>query len=354
MSDEHAAPSSSVGLSPATLVHTGSKLVEQVTIDVLNYDEAGFDHYQTMRADGLAGVPADPRVTWIRVEGLHDVETISVAGDQLGIDPLLLEDILDCRQRPKLEEYLEHLAIIIKWFAWDADASELTTRQVSVMLGDGYVVTFEEEPCPAFEQVFRRIVSGAGRIRRLDADYLAYALIDAVVDSYFTVLDDLDDRLERLQDEVLIETARDISGEIQSVRAALIFLGGLLRPIRDAVDAFHRCDTALVSEGMQAFMRDLRDHMYYVFDAAQTLRETVAVLTDVHLAAMANRTNEVMRVLTIIATIFIPLTFIAGVYGMNFEHMPELPLPWAYPVVLAVMAVMATAMLAYFRRKRWL
>lgn len=354
MSDEHASPSSSVGLSPATLVHTGSKLVEQVTIDVLNYDEAGFDHYQTMRADELAGVPADPRVTWIRVKGLHDVETISVVGDQLGIHPLLLEDILDCRQRPKFEEYPQHLAIIIKWFAWDTDAGELTTRQVSVMLGEGYVVTFEEEPCPAFEQVFRRIVSGAGRIRRMDGDYLAYALIDAVVDSYFTVLDDLEDRLERLQDEVLIETARDISGEIQSVRGALIFLGGLLRPIREAVEAFHRCDTTLISEDMQAFMRDLRDHMYYVFDAAQTLRETVAVLTDVHLAAMANRTNEVMRVLTIIATIFIPLTFIAGVYGMNFQHMPELPLPWAYPVVLGVMAVVATAMLAYFRRKRWL
>lgn len=354
MSDEHASRNSPVGLSPATLVHTGAKLVEQVTIDVLDYDEGGYDHYQTMRADELAGVPADPRVTWIRIEGLHDVETISVAGDQLGIHALLLEDILDCRQRPKFEEYPDHLATIIKWFAWDANAGELMTRQVSVMLGDGFVVTFEEEPCPAFEQVFRRIVSGAGRIRRMDADYLAYALIDAVVDSYFTVLDDLEERLERLQDEVLSEGARDISSDIQSMRRALIFLGGLLRPIRDAVEAFHHCDTTLISEDMQAFMRDLRDHMYYVFDAAQTLRETVAVLTDVHLAAMANRTNEVMRVLTIIATIFIPLTFIAGVYGMNFEHMPELPLPWAYPVVLGVMAVVATAMLAYFRRRRWL
>ena len=354
MSDEHASGHSPTGLSPATLVHTGSKLVEQVTIDVLDYDEAGFDHYQTTRADELAGVPTDPRVTWIRVKGLHDVETISVAGEQLGIHPLLLEDILDCRQRPKLEEYPHHLAIIIKWFDWEADAGELTTRQVSVMLGDGYVVTFEEEPCPAFEQVFRRIVSGAGRIRRMEADYLTYALIDAVVDSYFTVLDDLDDRLERLEDEVLVETAPDISAEIQSMRRALIFLGGLLRPIRGAVEAFHRCDTTLVSDGMPAYTRDLRDHMYYVVDAAQTLRETVAVLTDMHLAAMANRTNEVMRVLTIIATIFIPLTFIAGIYGMNFEHMPELPLPWAYPVVLGVMAVVATAMLAYFRRKRWL
>lgn len=354
MSGESASPHSSAGLSPTTLVHTGSKRVEQVTIDVLNYDEAGFDHYQTMRADELAGVPADPRVTWIRVEGLHDVETISVVGDQLGIHPLLLEDILDCRQRPKFEEYPQHLAIIIKWFAWEAGSGELATRQVSVMLGDGYVVTFEEEPCPAFEQVFRRIVSGAGRIRRMDGDYLAYALIDAVVDSYFTVLDDLEDRLDLLEDQVLNEGARDISSDIQSMRRALIFLGGLLRPIRDAVDAFHHSDTTLITESMQAFMRDLRDHMYYVFDAAQTLRETVPVLTDVHLAAMANRTNEVMRVLTIIATIFIPLTFIAGVYGMNFHHMPELPLPWAYPVVLGVMGVVATAMLAYFRRKRWL
>lgn len=344
----HAAPGAT------TLVHVGSRLVEDVTVDVLNYDEAGFDQHQSTSPDQLEGVPTDPRVTWIRVEGLHDVEAISVAGEQLSIHSLLLEDILDCRERPKLEEYPGHLAIIIKWFAWDRDAQELTTRQVSVMLGDGYVVTFEEEPCPAFEQVLRRIVSATGRIRRMGADYLAYALVDAVVDSYFTVLDDLDERVEYLQDQLLPGDDRNLAAEIHSVRRAVIALSGLLRPIRDAVEAFHRCDTSLVSEGMPAFMRDLRDHMYYVFDAAQTLRETVAVLTDMHLVALGNRTNQIMRVLTIIATVFIPLTFIAGVYGMNFRYMPELALPWAYPVVLGLMAGIALGMVAYFRRRRWL
>jgi magnesium transporter len=293
----------------------------------------------------------------LNIDGLGDVSVLERLGQHFDLHALSLEDVLNIPQRPKLEDYEAYQFLVFRM----AILEELPgkTEQISLFLGRSYVLTLQEYPGDTFEPVRDRLRHGRGRIRRLGADYLAYALLDAAIDSFFPLLEELGDRLEGLEEAVLAAPSRATIEEVYSVRRALATLRRALWPAREAVNAFARSDSELVTDHTRLFLRDCYDHVLQVLDVLESYRDLTSNLMDTYLSAQSNHMNEIMKVLTIIATIFIPLTFIAGIYGMNFNpdtspwNMPELGWYWGYPFSLALMAITAAALVFYFHRKGW-
>ena len=297
-------------------------------------------------------------VLWIDVEGLGDADTIRVLGEVLGLHRLALEDVLNVHQRPKLEQYPGYYFIVAHTVTL---GDHLETEQLSVFLGKNFVLTFQEsKPGDPFESVRERIRKRHGRIRDLGVDYLAYALLDAVIDRYFPILEQYGERLENLEDEIVSSPSGDIVARIHEIRRNLLTLRRAVWPQRETFNALLREEASLVTSETRLHLRDCYDHTAQLIDLIETYRELGADLTDVYLSSISNRTNEIMRVLTVIATIFIPLTFIAGVYGMNFNtnvspwNMPELNWFWGYPLSLLMMVAVAVGQLIFFRKKGWL
>ena len=342
------------GKLPGTLIHIGEQKSSAVQIRVIEYDA---DHLEErLLGDLTAYVPAESpsRVTWINVVGLHQVEVLDQLGALYGIHPLVLEDILNTDQRPKVEEGEQFLCFILKSLSVTSDPTGLAMEQVSVVLGRQFVISFQEENEQAFAAVIENLKAGKGRIRKAGPDYLAYALLDAVVDNYFVVLEGLSDRLERLEDMVMGSQARQALDELHRLKREMIMLRRVFWPLREAVGVLQRHESDLVDHATGIYLRDLYDHVVQVIDTVETFRDMLSSMLDIYLSSMSNRLNEVMKILTIYSTIFIPLTFIAGVYGMNFRLMPELEWRWGYPAVLLLMSFVAAGMLVFFRRKRWL
>ncbi|OGF99048.1 MAG: magnesium and cobalt transport protein CorA, partial [Candidatus Glassbacteria bacterium GWA2_58_10] len=291
---------------------------------------------------------------WINVNGIHDLEVIEKLGRHFNLHPLLLEDVVNSDHRPKLEEYDDYLFIVLKMLYYDEEQEEIKAEQVSLILGRGYVISLEESEKDVFESVRERLRKGKGRIRKLGADCLAHALIDAVVDNYFTVLEKLDDTIEDLEEELLANPSEKILEDIHNLKRELVFLRKSVWPLREVVSEMSRESSELISNDVLPFLRDVQDHTIQVIDTIEIFRDLISSILDTYLSSINNKLNAVMKVLTIIATIFIPLTFISGVYGMNFQYMPELHKPWGYPMALLTMAGVATIMLTYFKRKSWL
>lgn len=347
--------SSKAGLPPGTLVHIGEKKTEKIVLSLMDYSEGRLEEKILEKPEDLcAYLKKQSTVTWVNVYGIHDVKTIEKLGEILGVHILVLEDVMNSRQRPKAESYDDHLFIVLKMIRYDLESSGLNVEQVSFILGKNYVLTFQEREGDVFDPIRDRIRNSKGRIRKAGADYLAYALIDIVVDHYFLALEGVGDELEGMEDVLIANPRTETLAAIHDKKRVMASLRKAVWPLRELVLALERSESGLIAKETEPFLRDVYDHIVQIIDMMETQRDTLSGFLDIYLSSVSNRMNEVMKVLTIIATIFIPLTFIAGIYGMNFEYMPELKWRWAYPAVWGAMIGLGLGMGAYFRKKRWL
>jgi magnesium transporter len=342
------------GSPPGTLVHSGEQKLEHTVVRYLDYDAAQLHEVDVSDIATCVPLKESPTVSWIDVDGLHDVELVRRLGDEFDWHPLMLEDIVSVGQRAKLESYDGALYIVVPMLRWNSDTLQVDEEQLSLVLGQRYVFTFQERVGDVFDGVRERLRTQRGRIRARGPDYLAYALIDAVVDHYFVVLEGIGQLTEGLEEEVIVDPREPTIRRLHALKRELLSVRRAVWPMRDLMSSLVRDELERFTDETQVFLRDVHDHAVHVLDTVEALRDVVSGMMDLYLSTVSFRTNEIMKVLTVMASIFIPLTFLAGVYGMNFEHMPELHLAWAYPVLLALMAVIGGGMVVYFRRKGWL
>lgn len=345
---------SKVGLSPGSVVFVGEEPARPATISIVDFSADALDERSVEDLSSVLPLRDTSTVSWINVDGLHDTELIKTIGDHFGIHPLVQEDIAHTGQRPKLEEYDDYLFLVIKMIYHDDETQALRTENVSLVIGPNYVFSFQEEPGDVFDPVRERIRSARGRIRTMGSDYMAYALIDVIVDHYFVVLEQFGETAETIEDEVLDEASIATQEKINDLRRNLISMRRSVWPVRELLGRLERLESPLIHEDTRPFIRDAYDHAVQVVDIVESLRDLVSGLTDLYMTSISNRMNEIMKVLTIIGTIFIPLTFIAGIYGMNFEYMPELGWHYGYFATWAVMLTLAGLLLYYFRRREWI
>ncbi|MFW6189912.1 MAG: magnesium/cobalt transporter CorA [Planctomycetota bacterium] len=346
--------SQTAGLAPGTAVHVGPRRAEKVRIRVMTYNAEGAEERDVEKVEECFPLLDESRVTWINVDGLHQVEVIEALGKHFGVHPLVIEDIANTGQRPKTEDYDNHLYVVLKMLYTTEEQDGIEAEQVSLILGENFVISFQEREGDVFEPVRERIRAGKGRIRTMGTDYLVYSLMDAIVDGYFLICETFGERVEELEDEVVVDPDTGTSRDIHALKREIIQLRKSIWPLREVISGLQRVESKLIGESTQIYLRDVYDHTIQVIDTIESFRDMVSGLLDIYLSSLSNRMNEVMKVLTIIATLFIPLTFIAGVYGMNFQYMPELDWRWGYPAVLGVMLAMTVGMLFYFRKKDWL
>lgn len=342
------------GLPPGSLIHIGETTSSSVSITRFQYSETDV---QEQRANSLAAcmdtIP-DTGVIWVDVEGVHQVDTIRCLGEAFQLHPLVLEDIVSTVQRPKVEDYGNYLFVVVKMLLPLPDG-DFASEQLSLVLGRGFVLTFQEgSRGDVFEPIRERIRSGKGKIRSLGADYLAYTLLDAVVDRYFTVLEGFGERLIRIEEQITLQPDPRNLSHLNDLKKEVIYLRKAIWPLREVLSFLERDDTPLISDPTRLFLRDVHDHAVQTIDTIETFRDLHAGLFDLYLSTLSNRTNEIMKFLTIIGTIFIPLTFIVGLYGMNFKHMPELEWHYGYFTVLGLMVLITIGMVCYFKHRKWL
>ncbi len=346
--------SKKAGLPPGALVHIGQKRLETQRISVVDYDESKVDEYEVKDIEQQCVALKDrPTVTWISVTGLHETDKLKALGDCFGLHPLVLEDILNTDQRPKIEDYGGYLFLVFKMLHCGAGERVVLKEQISLILGDTFVISFQEGEEEVFEPVRERVRSGKGLIRKMGPDYLVYTLLDVTVDNYFSVLERLGENIEVLADRVLKTPEPKTLSEIQVSKREMLFVHRWVWPLREAISTLSKRDSRLVKEPTAVYLRDVYDHTLQIMDAVELYREMLSETLDLYVSTVSNKLNQVMTVLTIIATIFIPLTFLAGVYGMNFKYMPELEWRWGYPLVWAVMIGVGVFMVVVFKRKKW-
>jgi len=345
--------SKKAGLPPGSLVHIGEKKAEIPKITVMDYGEAHFQEKEIKTIEECFLFKETPTVTWINIDGLHQVEILEKLGECYGFHPLVLEDILNTDQRPKMEDYGEYLYIVLRMLDQSNQGSEILTEQVSLILGPSFVISFQEREGDVFDPIRERIRNNKGRIRKMGADYLTYALLDSIVDNYFIVMEKLGEKIEFLEEELVKRPIPETLQTIHRLKREMIFFRKAVWPLREVIGGLERGELPLVKETTRKYLRDVYDHTIQVIDTVETFRDMVSGMLDIYLSSVSNRLNAVMKVLTIIATIFMPLTFLAGIYGMNFKYMPELEWRWGYPAVWFAVILIGVSMLIYFKRKGW-
>jgi magnesium transporter len=341
------------GLAPGALIHVGSRKSERVDISVIEYDSDSIRHIEVDDPGDLAYFRESSGTSWVNIDGLHNTSLLGSVGEVFGLHPLVLEDILNTEQRPKIEDYGEYIYIAINQLFLDKADGDIITDHQSIVLGKGFVISAGESRTKVFKPVRERLESG-GRIRKLGSDFLAYSLLDAIIDNYFDVLELLGDRVEEVEELLISKPAPETLSKINDLKRDMLFVHKSIWPLREVTNLLERGESQLVQDDTRLFIRDLYDHVIQVIDTTELYRDILSGLLDVYLSSLSNKMNEVMKVLTIISTIFIPLTFLAGIYGMNFRYLPELEWRWGYFALLGVMAVVAVSMLAFFRKKKWL
>ena len=346
--------SAKIGLPPGTLIHIGERKTEKVRIRILDYDEAQFEEEEAKTIEESFPFKDKPTVTWIDIEGIHQVEIIEKLGSHFGLHPLLLEDILNTDQRPKMEDYGDYIFIVLKMLYLGEANNEIEAEQVSLILGSNFVISFQEREGDAFDPVRDRIRNAKGRIRKAGADYLAYTLLDAIVDNYFIILESLGETIEETEEQLATNPNPETLQLIHALKKEMIFLRKSIWPLREVISGLERCESSLIHESTGAYLRDVYDHTIQIIDTVESFRDMISGMLDIYLSSISNKMNEVMKVLTIFASIFIPLTFVAGVYGMNFSFMPELKWQWGYFGILGVMALVGISLVVYFKRRKWL
>ena len=345
--------SKKIGLPPGSLVYLGEKKVEKVKITLTEYDEKGYKTYEIDSAEEIEPFTDTPQVTWVNVCGLHETDFLKEIGEKFKIHPLVLEDILNTDTRPKIEITDDYLFIVMKLFIYNVEHKIFESEQVSFILGRSFIFSFVEKGDEIFNPVRDRISSQLGKIRKRGSDYLLYALMDIVIDYYFLALEKIEERIELLDDEVISDPDKSQAEKIYNLKNLLLMLRRSVMPMREIVNQLIKDEGDLLEESIEPYLRDLYDHVIHINETLEVQREIATGLMETYLSMMSNKMNEVMKVLTVIATIFIPLTFIVGIYGMNFHYMPELEWPWAYFAVWGVMIAVVAAMIFYFRKKNW-
>lgn len=341
------------GLPPGSLVYLGDKGTGKAKINVVEYREGVVREASISELTECFPCSNASTVTWIDVTSVHQVDLVAKLGECFKLHPLVVEDILNTDQRPKLEDFGEYLYVVFRAFSCNSSLCPLETEQISLILGPNFVISFQEKESAVFDKILERIRTGKGRTVKSGADYLAYSLLDTIVDNYFIVLEHLGERMEALEDALVSNPASKTLREIHLLKRDLISIRRSVWPLREVLNAMQREGSTLISEHTRVYLRDVYDHAIHAIDTLETFRDMISGMLDIYLSSASNRLNEVMKVLTIIATIFIPLTFIVGVYGMNFHYMPELKWRWGYPAVLLFMAVISAFMVYYFKKKKW-
>jgi len=343
-----------VGLPPGSIIPSEEAREGKIKISIIDYDEKNFQEKEVQNVEECFPFKDRPTVTWINVDGVYDANIIDKIGTRYGIHPLTLEDIVAIVQRPKMEEYDNYLFVVLKMITYNDKEKAIETEQVSVLLGENFVISFQEREGDVFNFIRDRIRNSKGRIRKMKADFLAYSLIDAIVDHYFLVLEKIGEQVERLEEDLISEPKQETQHAIHNLKRETLFLRKSVWPLREVINNLLRGESSLIHKSTGIYLRDLYDHTIQIIDTIETLRDMASGMLDLYLSTLSNKMNEVMKVLTIIATIFIPITFIAGIYGMNFENMPELKLSWGYMGVWVIFIIIVIFMLGYFKRKKWL
>ncbi|OGQ99206.1 MAG: magnesium and cobalt transport protein CorA [Deltaproteobacteria bacterium RIFOXYD12_FULL_55_16] len=347
------------GLPPGSPVFIGEKVTENFGLDMVAYDAETLSRSTPLRLDDFRLLKENPGNTWIRVSGLHDAEVVDRFCLSFGLHPLTIEDILHTGQRPKIDHYEDYLFLVINLINYDNTTREMSMEQISFVLGSSYLLTFHEKNDDIFDEVLARLENNKGRSRQMGVDYLLYSLLDRVVDNFFSVLEKIGEEVEDLEEELIVEPAQETLQAIHFLKREMILLRKSVWPLREVISGLQRDETMYMGASTRVYLKDLYDHTIQVLDTVETFRDIISGMIDIYLSSVSNRMNEVMKVLTIFAVIFIPLTFIAGLYGMNFNtsqspfNMPELNWYLGYPFALLLMAATAGSMLIYFKKKKW-
>ncbi|MCA1763455.1 MAG: magnesium/cobalt transporter CorA [Cryomorphaceae bacterium] len=343
-----------VGTAPGSLIFVGDQKIDSISIDVIHYDDNHFSHSADVGVDYLERLSFESGVTWINVIGLHDTDSIGQIGSWFGLHPLLVEDILNTEQRPKFEEIGDHIAFFSKMVRVNEAKDQLETEQVSIVLGKGFLMSFQEVKGDVFTPVRNRLEKPTTKIRARKSDYLAFALLDLLVDNYTLSIEFLGDKVELLISEMIERQHNGQLRELNNYKQEIIALRRVVRPLQEMCKQFERSDSGIVSTNTLPFIKDLEGHSVQSAEALELYKELINDEISIYHANATARLNEIIRVLTIFSVIFIPLTFLAGVYGMNFEYFPELGFKYAYPVFWGLILFTAGFMLLYFKRKKWL
>ena len=341
-------------LPPGTLVHLGEKAIQAVRVSLTEYNVNQVNEASDLTAEQILKLPESQNNRWIHVEGLHDLPIIEAIGKRFKVHPLVLEDLVNTGQRPKAEDSGDYMFFVVKMLHYNEDTSEMESEQLGFVLGPGYLLTFRESQGIEFNDLRERIRSGKGRLRTSGVDYLAYCLVDSVVDDYFATLERLAEKIEIIEEELVTNPTADTLENIHRLKTDMIFLRRSVWPLREIINRLILSDGGLVTHASVPYWRDVYDHTIHAIETMETYREILSGMLDIYLSSMSNRLNQTMKVLTLIATVFIPLTFMTGWYGMNFKNMPELQWEWGYPSFIGLVVIVVGVILLYFRRNDWI
>ncbi len=347
--------SKKAGLPPGTLVHIGEKKTGDICVNLIEYNEAFFNEIKIDNIQQYIPSSDESIISWLNIDGVHNIETIEKLGELFNLHPLTLEDIVNTGQMPKMEEYDNYTFIVLKMLYYNDSSKSVEVEQISICLGNNFVLTFQEEKeRDAFKYVKERLRLSKGRLRKMGPDYLVYSIIDSVVDSYFLILEKIGEKIELLEEQVLDEPSEQVLHQIHVLKREMIFLRKSIWPLRDVISTIEKGGSDFIHDSIHIYFRDVYDHTIRIIETIETYRDILSGILDIYLSSISNKINAVMKVLTIIATIFMPLTFLAGIYGMNFEYMPELKWRWGYPLILGIMLFIGITMVIYFKKKDWL
>lgn len=338
-----------ITLKPAAAINK-----EPVKITVIDYDEANYQYKEVSSPDECQVFRDKPTVTWINVEGIHKTDVLEKIASCFNLHPLILEDIGDTEQRPKMEDLDNYIYVVLKMLSYNAENAEIEVEQISLVVGRNFVISFQETVGDVFDPIRDRIKNAKGRIRKMGADYLGYALVDAIIDNYLKILDEFGEKIEFLEEEIITRPDQMVLKEIYHLKSEIIFLRKIIFPLKELVRSLERSDSELIKDTTRIYFRDVYDHVIQVADSMEMFREMLTGMVEAYLSSLSNRLNEVMKVLTIIATIFMPLTFITGIFGMNFKFIPGLERIWGFPVAMFLMFVIGIYMLRYFKKQNWI
>ena len=347
--------SKKAGLPPGSLIFIGEKRTEKPKITLFDYNESHLEEKEIINIEECFLFKEKPSVTWINIDGLHEVEILEKLGRHFGLHSLVMEDILNTDQRPKSEDFTNYIYIVLKMLSYDEKAKEVVIEQVSLILSSNFVLSLQEGiEGDVFNPIRERLRTDKGRIRKMGTDYLLYVLLDTIIDNYFLILEKLGEKIELAEEELIKRPTSKTLYEVQRLKKEMILLRKSVWPLREVINGLERGESSLIKEQIKIYFRDIYDHTIQVMDTIESFRDLLSGMIDIYLSSVSNRMNEVIRTLTIIATIFMPPTFIVGIYGMNFKHMPELDWYWGYPAIMLLMLLVCISMLAYFKKKRWI
>lgn len=347
-------PSRKAGLPPGTIMHVGTERTSDIRISLLHYTPEKAEQQIQPTLEECARLKDTEGVTWIQVSGIHNTKIIEGLGKLFNLHPLMLEDIPNAELRPRYEEFEDCIFFTLKNLGFKKEENEIKYEQISFILGKNFVISFQEKETALFNSITERLLSGISKARSRGTDYLVYLLIDATVDNYYAIAENIEDKIEELEDRVLLDKTGKSLPEIQKTKRDLVVLMKTVFPLREAIGKMLRSENPLVQESTHVFLNNVYDHAVHIMESVETQRDLLSGLMDIYLSNISNRMNSVMKVLTVIATIFIPITFFAGVYGMNFEYFPELGWKWGYAFFWVVCILSVSAMIIYFKKKKWL